>query len=112
MIKKMENPVFQKDVEKGVELQKDVEKGVELLETKKQGLTTNGATPITKPPPQPSASTSCKPEICQAARSRYSPPELAGSPWHIKKTIFLLTFLILMVIWVIVFTTLSQLGKL
>lgn len=96
----MENPVFQKDVEKGVE----------LLETKKQGLTTNGATPITKPPPQ--ASTSCKPEICQAARSRYSPPELAGSPWHIKKTIFLLTFLILMVIWVIVFTTLSQLGKL
>lgn len=63
----------------------------------------NGTTPV------PGPSTPCKPEICQATRSRFHPPDLAGNPWHAKKTIFLLLTIALLVIWIIIYSTLSKL---
>ncbi|KAL3287360.1 hypothetical protein HHI36_001834 [Cryptolaemus montrouzieri] len=51
--------------------------------------------------------TVCKPIHCQEARQRHHPPDLAGSPWHIKKTIFLVGLIVLLVIWAISYGILS-----
>lgn len=85
----MENPAYQRDAEKGTEL--------EMVRNKTNGSTGNDA------------STSCRPEVCQAARQRYQAPDLAESPWQHRKTVFLIGTIVLLVIWIIVYTTLSQL---
>nr|XP_022903588.1 uncharacterized protein LOC111415921 isoform X2 [Onthophagus taurus] len=94
---KMENRGFQRDAETGVELKESFS----MEKKPSNGVTTDAMV-------QPS--TSCKPEVCQAARMRFSLPEMAtGSPWHRNKTIFLVTFLVALGIWIVIYVTLSQL---
>ncbi|XP_044746664.1 uncharacterized protein LOC123308167 isoform X2 [Coccinella septempunctata] len=52
--------------------------------------------------------TVCKPIHCHEARQRHHPPDLAGSPWHVKKTIFLVALIVLLVIWAIVYGLLKR----
>lgn len=87
----MDNPGYQKDVEKGTELEV-----VQSLKNTPNGNSTN-------------PSTSCTPEVCIASRERTRGPDLSGSPWHFKKTVFLIGTIVLLVLWIIVYTTLSQL---
>lgn len=60
--------------------------------------------------PEPGPSTSCRPEVCQRARERYTAPDLRGSPWHRSKTIFLLITISSLIIWAIIYSTLSHLN--
>ncbi|RZC41583.1 hypothetical protein BDFB_013392 [Asbolus verrucosus] len=87
---RMDNPSFGKDGEK-------TDKGIELSNT-------NGGASASE-----NLVVTCTPEVCRAARQRYQPPDLAGSPWHMKKTVFLVGLIVLLIVWIIVFTTLSQL---
>ncbi|XP_045479355.1 uncharacterized protein LOC123684215 isoform X2 [Harmonia axyridis] len=52
--------------------------------------------------------TVCKPIHCHEARQRYHPPNLADSPWHIKKTIFLVGLIVLLIIWAITYALLKH----
>lgn len=85
----MDNPGYRRDVEKGTELQ--------MVKNKTNG--SSGTDP----------STSCRPEVCLAARQRRQAPDLGDSPWQTRKTVFLIGTIVLLVIWIIVYTTLSQL---
>lgn len=85
----MDNPAYQRDAEKGTEL--------EMVRNKTNGSSGNDP------------STSCKPEVCIVARQRYQAPDLSDSPWQTRKTVFLIGTIVLLVIWIIVYTTLSQL---
>lgn len=86
----MDNPSFGKDGDKS-------EKGIELSVS-----STNGGPSVSE------NLVTCSPEVCRTARQRYQPPDLAGSPWHIKKTFFLIGLIVLLIIWIIVFTTLNE----
>jgi hypothetical protein len=90
----MDNPSFHKDADR------KNEKGIELSVSSTNG----GASSATE-----NLVVTCTPEVCRTARQRYPPPDLAGSPWHLKKTIFLLGLIVLLIIWIVIFTTLSQL---
>lgn len=93
----MDNPSYQKDPEKGTELE-----AVNSLK--------NNNTNKSNPNQQP---ISCKPEVCRAAMQKNRRPDLAdNNPWHLKKTIFLIGTIVLLVIWIIVYTTISELNLL
>ena len=98
----MENRGFREDAERGLELRE------QKMKLKENGATAQNPSATT---PKNSAipSTSCNPDVCQAARRKYAAPDLTDSPWHSNKTIFFLAIIALMVIWVIVYTTISQL---
>ncbi|KAK9892282.1 hypothetical protein WA026_019089 [Henosepilachna vigintioctopunctata] len=53
---------------------------------------------------------SCKPIHCQEARQRYRPPDLAGDPWQLKKTIFLIGLIVSLIIWAIVYGVVQNLN--
>ncbi|KAJ3650133.1 hypothetical protein Zmor_021841 [Zophobas morio] len=89
----MDNPSFRKDGDK------KGEKGIELSVS-----STNGGTSASE-----NLVVTCSPEVCRTARQRYPAPDLAGSPWHLRKTISLITLIVLLIIWIIIFTTLKQL---
>lgn len=55
---------------------------------------------------------SCRPDVCSAVRQRYPPPDLDGSPWHKHKTYFLITILIIVIVWFIVYSILGYSGVL
>lgn len=80
--------------------------GRENIETELKNvpqIPSNGATSTQLP------DVSCRPEHCRDARHRYQPPDLTGSPWHKKKTFFFISLLVLFIIWVVVYSTLSHL---
>lgn len=89
--------LFQKD---NAAFQRDAEKG-ERTELSVVQTQTNNSSSQAGP-------SKCRPEVCRKSRQKYQPPELTGSPWHLKKTIFLLSIIVLLVIWIVVFSTLSQ----
>lgn len=92
----MDNGGFQRDLEEGTE-----------LGLVRNSATTNGTSSSGTPTIEPS--TSCRPEVCQAARRRYQAPDLSDSPWHNYKTIALIVTIVLFIIWIITYTVLSQL---
>ncbi|KAF5303638.1 hypothetical protein FQA39_LY09885 [Lamprigera yunnana] len=96
----MDNSGFQKDLEEGTDLGL-----VNKTEIIVMGDRLNGSAPY-------GPSTSCKPEICHSTKKRFQGPDLSDSPWHKTKTIALVITIILFVIWVIVYTVLSQLDLL
>ncbi|CAH1126659.1 unnamed protein product [Ceutorhynchus assimilis] len=52
----------------------------------------------------------CTPEVCRRARQQYQPPDLANSsPWNQKKTYFFISVIVLLIVWIVVYTTVSQL---
>uniref|UniRef100_A0A0C9QNK6 DNER protein n=1 Tax=Fopius arisanus TaxID=64838 RepID=A0A0C9QNK6_9HYME len=62
--------------------------------------------------PTPAASSSknvapgpCSNGPCKTSMSLHNKPE---SPWHSLKTVFLVSFIIALIIWIIVYTLLSQ----
>lgn len=56
------------------------------------------------------ATTTCTPEVCRQARQRYQPPDLAtDSPWNQKKTYFFIGTIGVFIIWVIIYTIVSEL---
>ncbi|KAH1001269.1 hypothetical protein HUJ04_013502 [Dendroctonus ponderosae] len=56
------------------------------------------------------ATTTCTPQVCRTARQRYQPPDLANnSPWNQKKTYFFIGVISLLVVWIIVYTVVSEL---
>lgn len=56
------------------------------------------------------ATTTCTPQVCRSARQRYQPPDLANnSPWNQKKTYFFIGVISLLVVWIIVYTVVSEL---
>ncbi|XP_060525733.1 uncharacterized protein LOC132703505 isoform X2 [Cylas formicarius] len=56
------------------------------------------------------ATTTCTPEVCRSARQRFQPPDLANnSPWHKKKTYFFVGTIVLLIIWIAVYTIVSEL---
>lgn len=87
---------------------RDPEKGTEMHEVH-NALAHNALTHNGGPQPGPSV---CRPEVCRRARESYKLPELTGNPWHRKKTIALSVLLALFIVWIIVYTTLSQLKML
>lgn len=55
------------------------------------------------------ATTTCTPEVCRQARNRYQPPDLAtDSPWNHKKTYFFIATLGVFVLWIVVYTIVSE----
>lgn len=76
--------------------------GTELRNMNQSQGQSSGATRMALP------DTVCKPIHCHEARLRHHPPDLAGSPWHTKKTIFLVGLIILLIIWAIVYATLKS----
>lgn len=84
----MDNPGFGKN--------DHTEKGIELSYT-------NGATTSQNR----NLMGTCKPEVCKKARQIYTPPDLSGSPWHLKKTIFLIGIIVLLILWIIIFVLLK-----
>lgn len=51
----------------------------------------------------------CSPEVCRQARNRYQPPDLAtDSPWNQKKTYFFIGTLGIFVLWILIYTILSE----
>ncbi|XP_023287760.1 uncharacterized protein LOC105699731 isoform X2 [Orussus abietinus] len=56
--------------------------------------------------PLPAGGIPCRNGGCKASRSRGEPrPE---SPWHLLKTIFLVSVIVALIVWVIVYTLLAQ----
>lgn len=63
--------------------------------------------------PQPTsattATTTCNPEVCRDARNRYQPPDLASdSPWNHKKTYFFLGTMCIFVLWIVIYSIVSE----
>ncbi|XP_050294196.1 uncharacterized protein LOC126734554 isoform X2 [Anthonomus grandis grandis] len=85
MFSRMENKGYHKETETGTELNK---------------VTVNGHV---------KATTTCSPEVCRSARQRFQPPDLSGNPWNQKKTIFFITVIVLLIVWIIVYTIVSEL---
>ncbi|XP_017784178.1 PREDICTED: uncharacterized protein LOC108567910 isoform X2 [Nicrophorus vespilloides] len=116
--KNMDNGAYNKDPEKGTELleQKEATKsnqspkqGKKVSQTQTQ-TQANGSSGIQTDPQTPA--TSCRPDVCQAARAKYAPPDLSGGPWHRKKTIFLGITLGSLILWIIIYSTLSKMNLL
>ncbi|KAL1501672.1 hypothetical protein ABEB36_006961 [Hypothenemus hampei] len=56
------------------------------------------------------ATTTCSPEVCRSARQRFQPPDLANnSPWNQKKTYFFIGVIALLILWIIIYTIVSEL---
>nr|CAI5816892.1 unnamed protein product [Callosobruchus analis] len=56
------------------------------------------------------STTTCTPEVCRAARQKYQPPDLASdSPWNQKKTYFFIGTVAVFVVWIIIYTIVSEL---
>lgn len=56
------------------------------------------------------ATTTCTPQVCRTARQQYQPPDLANnSPWNQKKTYFFIGVIALLIVWIIVYTIISEL---
>nr|XP_023016660.1 uncharacterized protein LOC111505976 isoform X1 [Leptinotarsa decemlineata] len=85
---------------------KGTEKGVELTK-----ITVNGTTSEAKATSADAkTTTTCTPEVCRSARQRYQPPDLASdSPWNQKKTYFFIATIIVFVIWIIIYSIISEL---
>lgn len=55
------------------------------------------------------ATTTCNPEVCRNARNLYQPPDLAtDSPWNTKKAYFFAGTLGIFLLWIIVYTIVSE----
>ncbi|KAF7280723.1 hypothetical protein GWI33_005579 [Rhynchophorus ferrugineus] len=80
----------------GKKSMKDVEAGTELNK-----INTNGNV---------KATTTCTPEVCRSARHQFQPPNLTNSsPWNQKKTYFFIGIMVLLLVWVIIYATVSEL---
>lgn len=103
----MENPSFQKDLERATELTVVKASELEAVKAKEKSKTlfVNQTSSYIAGP-----STSCRGEVCQAVLEKFRPPTLSPSPWHKRKTLYLILTLTLFIIWIIIFTTLSQLN--
>lgn len=55
------------------------------------------------------ATTTCTPEVCRSARQRFQPPDLSSGPWNQKKTYFFIAIIVLLIVWIIVYTVVSEL---
>lgn len=78
---------------------KKPETGTELTKVKVNPAATSETT----------ATTTCNPGVCREARNRYQPPDLASdSPWNMKKTYFFVGTLCIFVLWIIVYTIISE----
>lgn len=92
---KMENKAF-----------RDVEVGTEM--TKLKTAQTNGASSVVSAGTSAAAATTtCSPEVCRQARQRFHPPDLSEGPWSTKKTYFFVGIIVLMILWIIIYTILS-----
>lgn len=74
----------------------NAEKGIELSYT--NGATTSQGRNLIG---------TCKPEACKKARQTHASPDLSGNPWNLKKTIFLIGIIVLLILWIIVFVLLK-----
>lgn len=55
------------------------------------------------------ATTTCTPEVCRQARNRFQPPDLAtDSPWNQKKTYFFIGILGVFLLWIIIYSIVSE----
>lgn len=105
----MDNGGFRRDVEEGTEL--GLVKNPQTATNTTNGTkSTNISIPKSTVSTSAGPSSSCRPEVCQAARRRYQAPDLSGGPWHRHKTIFLIGTIVLLVIWIIVYAVLSHLN--
>lgn len=103
----MENPTFQRELDRATELtvvKVTALQAVQSPEDCKDILINQTASHIAGP------STTCKGEVCQAVIQKYRPPTLSANPWHKRKTIYLILTIVLLVIWIIIYSTLSQLN--
>lgn len=107
----MDNRGFQKEPERDIR--------IPMNETAAAPTATAYPHPHSHPHPVATTSTAtstsavkvCRPEICRRARRKYTQSrETSESPWHRKKTIFLITFIVLLGCWAIVYGILSHLG--
>ncbi|XP_030754454.1 uncharacterized protein LOC115881188 isoform X2 [Sitophilus oryzae] len=56
------------------------------------------------------ATTTCTPEVCRSARQQFQPPNLAeNSPWNQKKTYFFIAVIVLLLVWIIIYSIVSEL---
>lgn len=101
----MDNLGYQGELEKGTELE------VVQLRGKMIAVSPSNGTTISS-----QATASCASEVCRTARQRRAigvgpdPPE--DGPWNRKKTIFLIGLLVLLLVWIVVYATLSEMKKL
>lgn len=65
----------------------------------------------TEPNAQDKDKRQCKPSVCKEARRRASQYP-SSSPWHKNKTYYLLGILILLVLWIIIYSVLNSYGML
>lgn len=103
----MDNLGYQSELEKGTELEVVQLKGKIITASTSNGTTIGSS----------QGTTSCASEVCRTARQRRAAggggaPNDDDGPWHRKKTIFLIGILVLMLIWIIVYATLSEMKKL
>lgn len=76
------------------------EAGTELTKVKVNGPSGTSET---------TATTTCTPEVCRQARNRYQPPDLASdSPWNHKKTYFFIGTLCVFMLWIIIYSIISE----
>lgn len=103
----MDNLGYQSELEKGTELESVQLKG-KIISTSNSNGTTIASS---------QGAASCTSEVCRTARQRRAAadgdaPNQDDGPWHRKKTIFLICILVLMVVWIVVYATLSEMKKL
>lgn len=80
---------------------RNVETGTELKRVEVNG----GAAGTSKNNQQ---TVTCSPEVCRKARQTFRPPDLSEGPWHKKKTYFFVGTIVLLLIWIVVYATLSH----
>ncbi|KAJ8962782.1 hypothetical protein NQ318_001181 [Aromia moschata] len=79
---------------------KETNTGTELMKVTVNGASTSAAR----------ATTTCTPEVCRLARQRFHAPDLSSdSPWNRKKTYFFVGTIVTFVLWIVVYTTVSEL---
>lgn len=107
----MDNAAFETDSRgtNGTELRNvsvmvpgDSTPNIKLTEVTKYA--TNGSAPST-------SMGTCHPAACMAARKKYldqGPQSADQSPWHHRKTIYLIVVIAALIIWIVVYSTLNN----
>ncbi|KAK5647730.1 hypothetical protein RI129_002622 [Pyrocoelia pectoralis] len=86
---------------------RNAEEGTELGLVRNPGAMSapsNGNSALYEP------STSCNTEVCQSTKNKFPQPNLSNNPWNRCKTISLIVMIILFVLWIIIYTVLSQMN--
>lgn len=104
----MDNLGYQGELEKGTEL--------EVVQMKGKIIATSASNGTTATANSSQGSGACASEVCRSARQRRAANNNDDvdndGPWHRKKTIFLISILVLLLVWIVVYATLSEMKKL